>query len=154
MAAFWLVHRIGLEHPYALLSGIVNGAREQLVLVSLAAMDLGDVGAHNRPDRGVVDRLHDPGALQLAVVLARPEADPPDRGAVGVADEARYAPGADQRPQFLLMAGAVFLAHANPADLPVVHAPAAAHDRTTGQAEQLFEVRPSLVCQRSYLKHG
>ena len=49
-------------------------------------------GYATRPDRGLVDGLHDPGALQLAVVLARPEADPPEGGAVGVAGETRYDP--------------------------------------------------------------
>ena len=57
MAALRLIDRICLEHPDALLTCIVDSAGKQLVLVPLASMDLGNVGAHDRPDRYVVNGL-------------------------------------------------------------------------------------------------
>ena len=132
----------------------VDGTAQQLVLVTLAAVRLGDVGTHNRPDGRVIDGLHDVRALQLAVVLARPKADPPDGRAVGIADEARYDPRADQPVELLLVAGTVRFTDADLADLPVVDAPATAHNRSAWQVEQLLEVGPGPVRQRSYLKHG
>ena len=145
MAAFWLVHGIGLECPYTLVSCVVNGPAQQLVLVTLAAVRLGDVGTHNRPDGRVIDGLHDPRALQLAVVLAWPETDPPDGRAVGVTDEARYDARADQCMELLFIAGAGRLADADFADLPVIDAPAATHNRSTWEIEQLLKVGPGLV---------
>ena len=154
MAAFRLVHRIGLEHPYALLPRIVNGASQQLVLVTLATVRLGDVGADNRPDRRVIDGLHDTRSLKLAVVLAGPETDPPGWRTVGITDEARHNAGADQPVELPLVAGTVLFTDAYRAGLPVIHAPAATHNRSAAQGEQLLEVSPCLVRQRSYLKHG
>ena len=93
----------GLEHPYPVLSRIVDRAGQQFVLVTLASMDLCHIGTHNRPNGHVIDRLHDTGAFQLAVILTRPEADPADGRAVCIADQARYDAGADQRVQFVLV---------------------------------------------------
>src|SRR5688572_25938359 len=104
MAAGWLVHRIRLEGAYALRPRVVNCPSQQLVLVTLATVRFADIGAHDRPNGRVIDGLHDARALQLPVVLARPETDPPDRRPVGIADEARYDAGTDQPVKLLLVA--------------------------------------------------
>ena len=154
MAAFRLVYWIRLQHLHALITRIVDGSGQQLVLITLSAVSLRDIGADDGPDRSVVDGLHDARALQPAVVLPRSEADPPGRRAVGIPDEAGYGSGTDQPVQLLLVGGRLGFTDPHLADLPVVDTPAAAHDRSTWQAEELLEVRPCLVSERSYLKHG
>jgi hypothetical protein len=59
MAAFRLVNWIRLKHSYALITGIVDGPGQQLVLIALTAVRLRDVRADNGPNRSVVDGLHD-----------------------------------------------------------------------------------------------
>jgi hypothetical protein len=154
VAAFRLVYWIRLQHPHPLITCIVDGSRQQLVLITLSAVGLRDIGADDGPDRGVVDGLHDPRALQPAIVLPRSEADPPDRRAVGVPDKAGYGSGTDQPVQLVLVGGRFSFTDAHLADLSVVDTPAAAHNRSTWQAEKLLEVRPGPVSERSYLKHG
>src|SRR5215213_10705398 len=101
----------------------------------MAAVALGDIGAHDRPDRSVVDGFHDSGPLQLPIVLPRPEADPSDRGVVGIANESRGHPRSDQRMQLLLMTRPGRLADAHRTGRPVEDAPTATHDRPTGKSK-------------------
>jgi hypothetical protein len=56
--------------------------------------------------------------------------------------------------ELLFIAGAGRVADADFADLPVIDAPAATHNRSTWEIEQLLKVGPGLVRQRPYLKHG
>src|SRR5215207_8891281 len=154
MAALRLVDRVRLEHADSLIAGEVDGSLQEFVLVAMAAVALGDVGAHDRPDRSVVDGLHDSGPLQLPIFLPRPEADPSDRNVVGIADEPRGHARSDQPMQLLLMTRPGRLADAHRTDRPVEHAPAATHDRPTRQVEELLQVSPCLLGERTHLEHG
>jgi hypothetical protein len=107
----------------------------------------GHVAAHHRPDIGVVDRLHNRGAAQPQVARSRAEADPARGRAVEVADQAGDHPGAHQVTQRGLVLGR---RPGRRAGLAVVHAPAAAHDRSARQAEQGLQVRPRGRAQRAH----
>jgi hypothetical protein len=154
VAAFRLVYWVRLQHPHALITCIVDGSGQQLVLITLSAVGLRDIGADDGPDRSVVDGLHDARALQPAVVLSRSEADPSDGRAVGVPDKAGCGSGTGELVQLPLVGGRLGFTDPDLADLAVVDTPAAAHNRSARQAEELFEVRPCLVSERLYLKHG
>ena len=154
MAAFRLVYRIRLQHSHAMIACIVDGSGQQLVLVTLSAVGLRDIGADDGPNGRVVDRLHDARALQPAVVLPRSETDPSDGRAVGIPDKAGCGSGTGKLVQILLVGRCLSFADPDLADLSVVHTPAAAHNRSSRQVEKLLEVRPRLVSERSYLKHG
>jgi hypothetical protein len=58
-----------------------------------------DVGADDRPDVRVVDRLHHRRATELRVVVTRPEADPADRNLSEVADQTGLRAGIDERAE-------------------------------------------------------
>src|SRR5215467_5280010 len=103
VAALGFVDRIRLEHTGPVLPRVADRGIEQQVLHAKTAVRPRDIAADHRPDRRVVDRLHDRRAPQLVVLLAWSKADPASRIAVGIADQSRHRPRVDQLAHPLLV---------------------------------------------------
>ena len=76
------VGRVGLEHGRAVVASVVDGGVQEGSSDAAAPCLLRDDEAHDRPDRRVVDRGEDLGAVEAGIRLARTEAHPADRCAV------------------------------------------------------------------------
>ena len=127
--------------------GIGHGTGKKRLCDSLAAILRRNDESDDRPDRLIVDGLHDRRACQFSILFSRSNRNPTDRHFASIANESGRSFGFHE---FLQVSSIYFSPRGARswrslgAAQPIGHAPATSSDRATPGFEDRLEVRPAV----------